>query len=113
MLLCFILIIVDLLWLQYAKELWMLYLFAVIYGIAHGGFFTAISPLIVELFGIRAHGSLFGLIAFFGTTGGALGPILTGYLFDMTHNYIVAFWLILVISCVAFGLLLCLKIDNS
>jgi len=41
----------------------------------------------VELFGIRAHGSLFGMVVFFGTTGGAIGPILTGYFFDMTQSY--------------------------
>ena len=26
----------------------------------------------VELFGIRAHGSLFGMVVFFGTTGGVI-----------------------------------------
>ena len=30
----------------------MLYLFAVVYGLAHGGFFTVISPIVAELFGI-------------------------------------------------------------
>jgi cyanate permease len=39
-----------------------------------------------------------------------LGPILTGFLFDMTHSYIAAFYLLLVISCIAFGLLLCLRV---
>ncbi|MBU1697259.1 MAG: MFS transporter, partial [Proteobacteria bacterium] len=107
---CFALLFVSLFWLAKADALWKLYGFACIYGLAHGGFFTAISPIMVELFGIRAHGSLFGLVVFFGTTGGALGPILTGYLFDVTHSYIIAFWLILVITCISFGLLLCLKV---
>ena len=113
MCICFGFLIISLLWLTKADALWKLYGFACIYGIAHGGFFTAISPIIVELFGIRAHGSLFGVVVFFGTTGGALGPILTGYLFDMTHSYIFAFRLILVISCIALGFLLCLNTDNS
>ena len=107
---CFGLLFASLLWLAKADALWKLYGFACIYGLAHGGFFTAISPIMVELFGIRAHGSLFGLVVFFGTTGGALGPILTGYLFDVTHSYIIAFWLILIITCISFGLLVCLRV---
>ncbi|WP_300459420.1 MFS transporter [Desulfobacula sp.] len=106
---CFGFLLISLLWLPKADALWKLYGFACIYGIAHGGFFTAISPIMVELFGIRAHGSLFGVVACFGATGGALGPICTGYLFDRTHNYTAAFWLILIISCISFGLLLCLR----
>ncbi|MFH1078641.1 MAG: MFS transporter, partial [Pseudomonadota bacterium] len=112
MCICFGFLVISLLWLTKADALWKLYGFACIYGIAHGGFFTAISPIMVELFGIRAHGSLFGMVVFFGTTGGALGPISTGYLFDMTHSYIAAFWLLLVISCISFGLLLCLRVRH-
>ncbi len=112
MIICFGFLIISLLWLIKADALWKLYGFACIYGIAHGGFFTAISPIIVELFGIRSHGSLFGTVVFFGTTGGAIGPILTGYIFDMTQSYIAAFWLILIISCSAFGLLLFLKVKS-
>ncbi len=110
---CFGFLVISLFWLIKADALWKLYGFACIYGIAHGGFFTAISPIIVELFGIRSHGSLFGTVVFFGTTGGAIGPILTGYIFDMTQSYIAAFWLILLTSCSAFGLLLCLKVRSK
>ncbi len=106
---CFGFLVMSLVWLSFADTLGKLYLFACVYGIAHGGLFTAISPIVVELFGIRDHGSLFGVVVFFGTTGGALGPILTGYLFDTNQSYHLAYWLILVTSCLAFGLLLCLK----
>jgi len=113
MFICFGILISSFLWLIQADVLWMLYGFACIYGIAHGGFFTAISPIMVELFGIRAHGSLFGLVVFFGTAGGACGPILTGYLFDITQSYRLAFWLLLLISCIACGILLCLKVGSE
>ena len=104
MIVCFILLITGLLWLQVATKIWMLFLFAVIYGIAHGGFFTAISPIVAEFFGITAHGVLFGIVAFGGTVGGAIGPILAGYIFDVTAGYGPALWICTVIS--AFGLLL-------
>jgi MFS family permease len=110
---CFGFLIVSLLWLIRADALWKLYLFACIYGIAHGGFFTAISLIMVELFGIRAHGSLFGTVVFFGTAGGAAGPVLHGWLFDMTQSYTYSFWLMLCISFVGFCLLLCLKVKET
>jgi MFS family permease len=64
MIFCFFLLIVALLWLLLAKALWMIYLFAAIYGIAHGGFFTTVSPIVAEFFGIKAHGALFGIAMF-------------------------------------------------
>jgi len=109
MILCFILLIAGLLWLQMAKELWMLYVFAVIYGIAHGGYFTTMSPIVAEFFGLNAHGVLFGIVAFSGTIGGAIGPILAGYIFDVTAGYGLAFWLCTLMSASGLLLLLLLK----
>ncbi|MGM0382815.1 MAG: MFS transporter [Thermodesulfobacteriota bacterium] len=109
MMLCFILLIAGLLWLQMANELWMLYLFAVVYGIAHGGYFTAMSPIVAEFFGLHAHGVLFGIVAFSGTIGGAIGPILAGYIFDVTAEYTMAFWLCILMSALGLLLLVSLK----
>ncbi|MFW6147213.1 MAG: MFS transporter [Thermodesulfobacteriota bacterium] len=109
MIFCFVLLIAGLLWLQIAQEMWMLYLFAVIYGLAHGSYFTTISPMVAEFFGIIAHGVLFGIIAFSGTVGGAIGPILGGYIFDLTARYSLAFWLCTVMSALGLVLLLSLK----
>jgi MFS family permease len=70
-----------------ASNTWMLYLFAVVYGFAHGSLFTVISPTIAELFGTNSHGLLFGLVLFIGTLGGSVGPLLAGFLFDQTGTY--------------------------
>lgn len=91
-------------WLLVAKELWMLYVFAAAYGFAHGGFFAVGSPLVAELFGISSHGLIFGIVFFSGTIGGAIGPFVAGYIFDVTGSYQVAF-----VACAAiviFGLIL-------
>lgn len=109
MVFCIFVLISAFLWLQVAKPLWMLYLFAVFYGIGHGGFFTIISPLVAEHFGIRSHGVLFGLVAFAGTVGGAIGPILAGHLFDITGSYRSAFWICAALLSTGLGLLLSLK----
>jgi len=109
MLICFLILLLSLLWLQTAECLWKLYLFACMYGLAHGGFFTAISPIVAEFFGIRFHGSLFGIVVFFGTVGGAVGPIVAGRIFDVTGSYSLAFWMISGIIIVSFALLQLLK----
>ena len=67
-------------------------LFAVIYGIAHGGFFTSISPIVAEYFGINTHGVLFGTVVFSGTIGGSFGPFLAGYIFIISFHGFNVFW---------------------
>ena len=109
MIICFVLLIFTLLWLQIADELWMIYLFAACYGIAHGGFFTAISPIVAEYFGLGAHGVLFGAIVFSGCLGGSVGPILAGHIFDVTGSYSPAFWLSTFIALLGAGFILLLK----
>ena len=106
---CFILLIATLLWLQITTSLWMIYLFAAIYGLAHGGFFTAVSPIVAEYFGIRSHGVLFGFIVFSGCLGGSIGPILAGYIFDTTGGYGPAFWLSTLVALTGLGFTLFLK----
>ncbi len=106
---CFILLMVSLLWLQIANDLWMFYLFAIIYGTTHGGFFTAISPIVAEFFGMSAHGVIFGIVAFSGTVGGAIGPFIAGYIFDITAGYSIAFWLCTLVSTLGLVLIVLLK----
>ena len=109
MICCFVLLMATLLWLQTAAELWMFYVFAAVYGFTHGGFFTVISPIMAEYFGLRSHGLLFGFAVFAGTVGGFLGPIFTGYIFDVTESYSLAFWGCFCISAAGLGLMLSLK----
>ena len=80
-------------WLVPAREEWALYLFAVAFGFAFGGMGAAESPLIARLFGVNSHGLIYGVIHIGFTVGSALGPYLTGYIFDITGTYQVAFLL--------------------
>ncbi len=88
---CFIILISSFILLQFTSSPWMLFLFAFVYGFAHGGIFTVMSPTIAEFFGMGSHGQLFGTVLFFGTIGATIGPILTGYMFDITGEYRMAF----------------------
>jgi MFS family permease len=70
---------------------WPLFVATAFYGFGHGGLFTVVSPTVAAYFGMRAHGAIFGTILFFGTLGGAVGPILVGLAFDRTGSYQPAF----------------------
>ena len=88
----FILMAATLFWLVPARELWALYLFAVVFGFAFGGCATSESPLVAGLFGLRSHGLILGVINLFGfTLGAAVGPLIGGYIFDSTSSYQLAF----------------------
>lgn len=114
LLICFVLMLISLLWLQLAGDLWSLYLFAAIYGFAHGGFFALISPVVAGYFGIRSHGVILGIVLFSGTFGGAIGSVLTGLIFDITQSYKLAFWLLTVAIALGLTLITTLKtIDVS
>ena len=82
-----ILMPVALFWLQFAREVWMLFLFAAIYGFSFGSVGPLISPMVAELFGLRAHGAILGLVLFSGNVGGAIGSVLIGHIFDVTGSY--------------------------
>ena len=106
---CLVILIVSFIWLQMARDVWTLYAFAAIYGIAHGGIFTVISPIVAELFGIRSHGALFGIVAFSGTVGGAIGPILAGLVFDLTRSYHLIFMTLIGLAALSLVLTLLLR----
>jgi MFS family permease len=69
----------------------MLYVFAVIFGFAYGGFAPLTSLTVAELFGLRAHGTILGGTEIFYTIGAAIGPVFAGSIFDATGNYQYAF----------------------
>lgn len=89
--LSFLILLASFVLLQSAETTWMLFLFALVYGFAHGGFFTVMSPTLAEFFGTGSHGVIFGIVLFCGTIGGAAGPLLAGTLFDTTGSYEMVF----------------------
>jgi len=72
-----------------------------LYGLCHGAMFVVVSPTVARFFGMRAHGSIFGTVLFFGTIGGALGPTLAGWVFDTWGSYTPAFLTLAVAAALA------------
>lgn len=112
LIICFIILIGSLGWLQVADSALMLFIFAVIYGFAHGGLFTVMSPTVAELFGTGSHGLLFDMVLFSGTIGGSVGPLMTGYIFDLTGSYQAAFIVLTALAMVGLVLIISLRPAN-
>ena len=65
----------------------VMWVFAVLYGTGMGGMAT-LQPLVVaQRFGRAFFATLFGVVAFFGYSGGAAGPLVAGYLYTATGSY--------------------------
>lgn len=96
-------------WLLVAKEMWMFYLFAAVFGFAYGGLVSVQSPLVAELFGMRSHGVIFGSIVFVVTIGGAVGPVMAGRIFDVSGSYNSAFLICSALSATSLILALFLR----
>jgi len=107
--LCLAMLLLSLLLLLVVKQIALLYLFALFYGMAHGGLFTVVSPAVAEYFGMRAHGAIFGAIVLIGTLGGACLPILTGFVFDKQGSYQWAFTMLAMLVSIALLLSFSLK----
>jgi len=105
----FLIMSASLFWLASAKVVWMLFFIAIIFGFAYGGIAVSGSPFIAVLFGLRSHGSITGVIAFSFTIGGSLGPLLTGYMFDVTGSYRLAFTIWAILSTIGLVLTVMIK----
>ena len=103
----------SLIWLLFIREPWILFLFAPVYGFTHGAFFTLISPTIAELFGTRSHGVIFAIVLFHGTIGGALSPLIAGYVFDTVGSYQPVFVCLAGLAVAGLVLVHFLQSDNS
>jgi MFS family permease len=101
--------VVALAWMIPAKGLWILYLFAVVFGIGIGGVGTSESPLLARLFGLSSHGLIYGVVGLSWTLGGAVGPLVTGYLCDVMGNYQLAFLISAILGAIGILMLFVLR----
>ncbi len=109
MLLSLTLFSIGFIWIVVATAPWMLYLFTGIFAIAYGGYAAVHSPMTAEYFGLRHHGTIFGVVVLMLTVGGSIGPMVAGRIFDATNSYSLAFILCAIASVISLLLLACLK----
>ena len=110
LMICFALLFSSFILLQQLPNPSWLFLFALFYGVAHGGLFAVASPTVAEFFGTRSHGLIFGIVLLIGTIGGTAGPWISGKMFDVANNYDVAFLVLTVFT--VFGFLLAFSLRS-
>jgi predicted MFS family arabinose efflux permease len=80
-----------LLWLVRANELWMLYLFALVYAFSYTGMGVIPAALMGDIFGLRQIGRIIGATDIGYGAGAAIGPAIGGLIFDVSNSYSMAF----------------------
>jgi len=75
------------------KDIPILWLFAIMFGLALGSLATLGPMSVGQCFGRASFGVIYGTIAFAITAGVGLGPLFFGSIFDTTGSYNPALWL--------------------
>lgn len=88
---------------------WMVHLIVAGFGFAYGGIAVSHSPIVAMFFGLKAHGLIFGIFGVGVAVGGAVGPFLTGFIFDIMKSYQLAFLVGTIISALGMVLSAALK----
>lgn len=70
-----------------ARDLWLLVIFALAYGIFYGGWVAMLPAIVMDDFGGRNVGSLIGILYTSVAFGTLVGPTAAGYAFDLNRSY--------------------------
>jgi MFS family permease len=92
-----------------ASDLAVFYIVVAVHGLGYGGTTPILPTLTASYFGTRSIGSIYGVVNVAYTAGGAVGPVVGGYIFDLTGSYYAAFIAAGVIMLVTLLIVLALK----
>lgn len=82
---------VSTIFLATATTQFLIFLFAVVYGIGYGGNGALLSPLTADIFGSEDIDGLFGAISFSFAISGLSSPFLAGWYYDNFETYVPVF----------------------
>jgi MFS family permease len=94
--------------LVWSQQLWMFYLFAVLFALGYGSLDPPTLALVGDIFGLKKLGSIMGVLMVFWATGAGIGSEVGGIIYDASGSYFPAFLLtavLMLLSC-TFALLL-------
>ena len=91
-----------------------LFAYVVLGGFLFGAPWVLGTLAVVESMGIRRLGSVLGFLGLFSTIGMAIGPVVTGRIFDVTHSYHLAFLAFIALSVLsAAAVFACLPLERE
>lgn len=85
----------------FGKPLFVAVLFAVLYGFANGAPLVFNATLTSEHLGLAHFGAIFGMLNLIATIGAALGPVVSGAIYDSYESYVPAYLLFAVFIGIA------------
>ena len=99
--LAFSIIVIGILLLIGAKTFPVACIFAVVYGFAIGAPLIINPALTAQCMGLRHFGTLFGILTLLSAIGVAVGPVLSGVIYDSMKTYIPAFVLFIALAVIS------------
>ncbi|MBI5967698.1 MAG: MFS transporter [Deltaproteobacteria bacterium] len=102
---CSITGILVLIFLPSLKSVFWLYVYSILFGLGFGARGPIITAMMADMFPGKHFGSIYGFINIGNGIGGAMGPWLGGFLYDLTGSYRIPFFLCipaLVLACILF-----------
>lgn len=84
-----------------------------LFGLGWGGNYSLLQLLTADVFGARSIGKAMGAINVLDAGGGALGPFVTGVLYDVTRDYQLGFGVIVVLVALAMVMLVLVKLPQK
>ncbi len=105
----YIMVTIALVILIYIKNSLMLFAYAAVYGLGYAAYGPVLPAIVADIFGKKNMGSIFGAVTAGGAIGGAVGPYVTGLLYDLTGGYAYAWLLGIICSLISFALIASVK----
>ena len=106
---CLLFLAGAIIWLIFSKDLWMFYLFALVFGFFWGGLSTVTTAMVGDIFGLRSIGIIMGTLSAVWFLGAAIGPFIGGLIYDISNNYSLAFSICVAAMVIATLLLALIK----
>jgi len=86
---------------QPSSSLALVWVYAIMLGLGMGSWLPTASMLASTTFGLKSYGSIFGMINFFLCVGASTGPLVAGYIYDLTGTYHLVFIIFIALYIVA------------
>jgi MFS family permease len=81
----------------------------IVYSLAYGGLASLQEPIRADYFGTKAFATIQGMSRSVQTLGTFVGPVLAGFLYDVTRSYTIAFGIFAFVSLAAMALMFAAK----
>lgn len=96
-----------------ARQVWQFYVFGILFGLAWGTIITLRFSIISEIFGPTSLGSITGAFMLICNIGGAASPVLVGHIFDITQSYQIGFLVIIGVCFIGVIMAILLKFKKE